>query len=199
MADCNETAWQAVQHPEQWLVPVLLIIGEAASGKTHLAELFHVRHDADKIEKPEDIQQVLQNSKPRVFDNVDRFMMNYPDSREDVFHLVNASMTDKVPLFLTAQRPPQEWVGLPDLLSRLQAANHIHIEEPNEDMIKQAYHKFFTDRGILVDNRVLDYLTTRSERSFAGIRRNVDLLDKASLEQSRKVTIPLIQSINLFE
>lgn len=198
VAECNELAWQAIQKPNEWVMPVLLIIGEAASGKTHLAEIFAQLHYGEKITHQDDITRALQSDKPRVFDNIDLFLINNSEAKEAVFHLVNASMTDKIPLLLTAQTSPQEWALLPDLLSRLQAANHVHLQEPNDDIIKKAYHKFFTDRGVLVDNRALEYLATRSERSFSGIRRNVDILDKAALEQSRKITVPFIQNINLF-
>lgn len=199
VAECNALAWQAIQNPAEWPVPVLLIMGEAASGKTHLTELFRTLHHADKVTDISGIQAALNRKNPRIFDDLDLFLIAHPKAVEDVFHLVNAAMTDKTPLLLTAQRPPQEWVSLPDLLSRLQAANHIELEEPSEDMIKIAYHKFFTDRGILVDNNVLDYLTIRSERSFASIRKTVELLDKMALEQSRKITIPLIKKLEIFE
>lgn len=199
VAECNALAWQAIQNPQDWPMPVLLVIGGSSSGKTFLTELFSVQHHAAKLVTRDDIRQALQDKNYHVFDNIDLFIKNNPDALEDVFHLVNAAMTDKTPLLLTAQTSPQDWVILPDLLSRLQAANHIMLEEPNDDMIKMAYRKFFTDRGILVDNRVLDYLTMRSERSFAGIRKVVEILDKAALEQSRKITIPLIQNLEIFE
>lgn len=199
IAKCNELAWQAIQQPTEWAMPVLLVTGEAVSGKTHLAEIFATLHDAVKITDLETVKQALESDHPRIFDNIDCFLRDYPQAAEDVFHLVNASITDKIPLLLTARNLPKEWAVLPDLLSRLQAANHIRLQEPNDEMIKNSYHKLFSDRGILVDHRVLEYLAARSERSFAGIRRNVELLDKAALEQSRKITIPLIKDIKLFD
>lgn len=199
VAECNELVWQAIQNPSEWRNPVLLVMGEASSGKTYLTKLFNNLHGADDVKDLHTIQKALHHKNARSFDDIDQFITAYPEAIEDVFHLVNASMTDKTPLLLTTSRPPQEWVTLPDLLSRLQAANHITLDEPNDEMIKGAYHKLFSDRGILVGQKVLDYLTLRSERSFAGIRNIVDILDKASLEQGRKITIPMIQGIDIFK
>ena len=87
----------------------------------------------------------------------------------------------------------------PDLLSRLQASQSVALDHPNEDMIKAAYQKIFLDRGLLVDPKVLDYLSVRSERSFSGIRHNIETLDRMALEQGKKVTIPLIHKAAIFE
>lgn len=198
VAECNALAWQSVQKTGTWHSPVLLLLGEAASGKTHLATIFAQLHQAVFLTSAEELQQALNLRTPRILENADRLLTEQPGLTEAVFHLVNHAMAEKVPLLITASRPPSQWVTLPDLLSRLQAAPHVTLEHPSEDMVTAAYQKLFSDRGILVDRRVLDYLTMRSERSFEMIRAAVDKLDTASLEQGRKITVPLIQSIDLF-
>lgn len=199
VADCNAQAWQTVKEPEKWLSPVQLLIGEKGSGKTHLAAIFRQIHTASVIDDPAMVQTALQQQQPMVLDNADHFLdRGGSEAAETLFHLLNHAINNRIPFLLSATHPPQYWAGLPDVLSRLQAAPHIILQPPDEEMLKAAYRKLFGDRGILVDERVLDYIALRSERSFSGIRQIVDRLDKASLEQGRKITIPLINKLDLF-
>lgn len=199
VAECNAHAWQAVQENAAWMSPVTMIIGGHGSGKTHLTAIFHTLNHADVLQTQADMEAALQNETScMVIDNVDKLTRGNAQVTETLFHLVNATLLRKGRLLLMASTPPAEWVKLPDLLSRLQASQQLTLQEPSEDMIKSAYQKLFADRGLLVDDKVLDFLALRSERSFDGINAIVDRLDVISLEQSRKITIPLIQSLDLF-
>lgn len=199
VADCNAQALQAMREPQKWKTPVLLLIGEAGSGKTHLAHIFQKLHDAASIGSSAAFDAVLAGDEMFVVvDAADSLLKDDPALAEKLFHLVNHVTAKQGRLLLTAKTIPVNWVSLPDLLSRLQIATHLMLEQPSEDMIRAAYQKLFADRSLLVDDKVLGYLTMRSERSFSGIRRIVETLDKAALERSRKITIPLIQSLDLF-
>jgi len=199
VASCNELALQAIKHPQNWKTPVLIVLGGIASGKTHLVRIFASLHQAKPVQSVEDLDAALLADEPLVvIDNADDLIRQNPVAIEKLFHLINGITARKGRLLLTAKTQPAQWVTLPDLLSRLQASSHLSLENPNEDMIKAAYQKLFTDRSLLVDDKVLDYLALRTERSFAGIKAVVDKLDVVSLEKSRKITIPLIQSLDLF-
>ena len=199
IAECNCLAFQAVQAPENWGSSVLILQGEKSSGKTHLMKIFQALHQAVDITSLADLKTALvKDHALLVIDDVDTLLTNDPEAVENLFHLINAMTAKQGKLLLTMTRPAAQWVVLPDLLSRLQAAPNLVLQEPQEDVIKSAYQKLFNDRSLLVDDKVLDYLTMRTERSFAGIQNIVGQLDKASLERVRKITIPLIQTLNLF-
>jgi chromosomal replication initiation ATPase DnaA len=53
--------------------------------------------------------------------------------------------------------------------------------------------KQFSDRQLLIDADVIDYLIPRLERTGTAIRQTVDLLDQESLAQGRKITIPFVR------
>lgn len=200
LAPCNQLAFQMIADPGQWTGHVLLLIGPAFSGKTHLAHIFAEKHRAVLVTTPEELGRAADDMPDRlVIDSVDMLIAEHPEVTEALFHLVNAAYLGQVTLLLTTRDQPAAWARLPDLLSRLQACQHIALAEPDEEMIKGAYQKLFVDRGLIVDNKVLDYMAVRSERSFSGIRRNVEMLDTLSLETARKITIPLIQTARLFE
>lgn len=199
VAPCNEHAFQAMQHADQWKTYGLLLTGPVFSGKTHLAHIFQKTHDALMVSDAKTLQNAVESDHAYVvIDSADRILSENPEITEALFHLVNAASLNQKYVLITALDQPAQWVKLPDLRSRLQACQHIELKQPDEEMIHGAYQKLFTDRGLLVDNKVLDYLALRSERSFAGIRKIVETLDTLALEQSRKITVPLIQSANLF-
>jgi chromosomal replication initiation ATPase DnaA len=193
VADCNRAAFDAVNNPAQWSSPVMVLLGGKGSGKTHLVNIFLQAQNADLIENTADIEAALQKQSGYfVIDDAETL-----GAEDKLFHLFNHVVATKGHLLLAMNHAPKEWVRLPDLLSRLNATPTFTVDNPDEDMIKNTYQKLFTDRGLFVDDKVLDYLTLRTERSFTGIHATVDTLDKASLETKRRITIPLVQSIDL--
>lgn len=199
VADCNATAMHRVRYPTDWPVPVFIIQGEANSGKSHLAAIFQKLHDAMNLVTKADIEAaLLSESSYFMMDNADRFLQD-DDAAESLFHLINHVLHKKARLLLTGATPPTSWARIPDLASRLRAGALVVLEQPSEDMIKASYQKMFMDRGLLVDDKVLDYLAMRSERSFSGIRAIVERLDVLALEQGRKITIPLIQAAGVLQ
>lgn len=195
VAECNKAGFDTVINPEEWPIPITMLIGDNASGKTHLAKIFQEHHHAFWIGNAADIETALQQNPPFiVVDDAHRI-----ENDEALFHLFNNILTRKARLLLTAPSESSTWIHLPDLLSRLKASHYVMLNNPDEPMIKAAYQKLFNDRGLFVDEKVLDYLSIRTERSFAGVVKNVDILDKAALRNKKKVTIPLINDSGLFE
>lgn len=195
VADCNKEACQAVSTPDEWPIPVTVMIGPAASGKSHLATIFKDLHGATFIKTSAEIDEALaMHPLFIVIDDADKIQAD-----EKLFHLFNSVLTRKARFLMTASSDPQEWIKLPDLLSRVKASHYITLENPDEAMIKLAYQKLFNDRGLFVDDKVLDYLALRTERSFAGVLKNVNILDQLALENKKRVTIPLITESKLFQ
>jgi chromosomal replication initiation ATPase DnaA len=195
VADCNRLAFDLITHPENWAGQILLLQGPDFSGKTHLAHIFAKLHNAKMFVFANGLEQETEQA--IVIDSVDKILTQHPEKTEALFHLVNDAILGQKRVLLTMREAPNQWAKLPDLLSRLQASQQISLQQPDEKMIKEAYKKLFIDRGLIVDNKVLDYLTLRSQRSFAEIRENVMKLDKIALEKGRKITIPMIQDSEL--
>ena len=194
VGDCNKEAFEAVIQPDEWPIPVTLLLGPAAGGKTHLAHIFAEKHGASFIKDEEGIDKALvEHPLFLVVDDADKI-----GNDEKLFHLFNSVLTRKARLLLVAGEEPQHWIKLPDLLSRIKAAHYIEMQNPDEEVIRLAYRKLFTERGLFVDDKVLDYLAVRTERSFAGVLKNVDKLDRLALANKKRVTIPLIADSKLF-
>ena len=57
------------------------------------------------------------------------------------------------------------------------------------------FRKQWRDRGIEAAADVTRYVLSRIERSFEGVARTVDALDKAALSQQRPLSIPLAREV----
>jgi chromosomal replication initiation ATPase DnaA len=79
-------------------------------------------------------------------------------------------------------------IELGDLRSRLRALPVVSLQEPDDQLFRALIVKFCTDRQLAVDESVVGYLATRIERSYAAVRRAVDLLDREGLRLGRPVT-----------
>lgn len=158
-----------------WPLPAALLIGPAGSGKSHLAAIFARRANA------------------RLWDDADRSI-----SEEALFHAWNAAMDERRPLLMTARSVPADWnLMLADLKSRLAATPRVQIRSPDDAMLEAVFRKQWRDRGIDASEEVTAYVLSRIERSFEGLAKAVEALDKAAMSQQRALTIPLAREVFL--
>jgi len=99
-------------------------------------------------------------------------------------------------LLVTAARPAQalDFV-LPDLGSRMRSLQHYQIQGlQDEDKVKVLVQRA-RNRGYELPPAVLDYWLARGPRGLGALLTDLETLDKASLAQQRKVTIPLLKRV----
>lgn len=155
-----------------WPLPVALLVGPRACGKTHLATLFARRANA------------------RLWEDAD-----LAGREEELFHAWNAALDERRPLLLTARTAPGDWnMLLADLKSRLAATPMVRIGPPDDRLLEALFLKLWRDRGVDVPADVARYVLARVERSFAGIAAAVDRIDDAALAGRRPVTVPLARA-----
>ncbi|SON56319.1 DnaA regulatory inactivator [Hartmannibacter diazotrophicus] len=193
----NQAAVAVIDRWPDWPSPVTVLSGPAGSGKSHLARVFAERSGALIVKAPD-----LVRHDPLALAAAGAVVVEDADGREGeglavdetaLFHLVNAVREEQTFLLVTAREEPGNWgLTLPDLLSRLRAAQPARLGPPDDDLLARVLVKLFADRQIEVDRNVIDYLLPRMERSFAAANRMVDVLDTASLSLGRRLTRPLV-------
>lgn len=172
VSEANRDAVEWLARPPLWPMPRCLLLGPAASGKTHLAGLFAARSGGLVI----DDADVLEDGEP-------------------LFHAWNAASATR-PLLLTARRLPRHWVHrLPDLASRLAATPQVQLADPDDALVEAVLAKRFADRGLKVGPEVLAWLALRIERSFAAAADVVARLDAMALAERRDITVPLAREL----
>jgi chromosomal replication initiation ATPase DnaA len=174
---------------------MLLLVGPAGSGKSHLGAIWAERAGAAKIAGEAlgeaDLPQ-LAAAKALLIDDADRLGV----AEAALFHLVNLTRESGASLLLTAKAAPDLWgLAKADLLSRLRLAPLAALGEPDEALARAVLVKLFDDRQLRVEPAVIDYLATRIERSLAAARAIVAALDREALARGRAVTRPMAAAL----
>ena len=189
----NAAALAAVAAWPAWPDRVLLLIGPEGSGKSHMARIWADRSGATLL-RPDDLAGDLRRlaGGPAVIEDADREAMPEPA----MFHLLNLVREAESSLLVTARRPPDTWsLGTPDLVSRLRLAPSVALAEPDEALMRAVLVKLFADRQLAVDTTLVDYLALRLDRSLAAARAAVEALDRASLDDGRRITRKLVAGL----
>lgn len=170
-----------------WPGPIAVLCGPPGSGKSHMARAWAdaanalvLRADALRRYETEPVAAI-------------NLVVEDADSGDicetALFHLLNHVRAGGGHCLVTSRQPPAAWkVKLPDLASRLRAAQLVTISEPDDELLRQVMVKLFADRQIAVDPGVIDYLLRRMDRSLDLANRLVAGMDREALARSGRVT-----------
>lgn len=102
---------------------------------------------------------------------------------------------DCCPVMASTLAPKQLADILPDLASRLSWGLTLRVAPLNEVALLQALKQVADKQGMMLSDEVAHFLLARVERSLPALVSVMDILAQASLEQQRKLTIPLVKSV----
>lgn len=192
ISDSNESAYQRIERWPDWPDPALLLIGPAGSGKSHLGAIWTSRAKAATIAAP-----ALAGPEPGelagagalLIEDIDAIGQGERGAQAPLFHLINRALLRRLPLVMTARRPPgPDTFDLPDLLSRLRLAPTVSIGAPDDALMRMVLVKLLMDRQLVVDVRLVDYAALRLDTSLEAARSFVDRLDREALARKSRVT-----------
>lgn len=193
-APSNAAALAMVERWPDWPDRILMLIGPAGSGKSHLIAIFAERAGAlvvDPTRLPTLDELVAAAPNAIAIDGLERI-----GDETALFHLLNFAVEHRVYVLMSARRPlTAETVRLPDLLSRLRRAPVVEIGAPDDELMRSVLQKLFRDRQLIVDPPALAYAALRLERSLDAARAFVAELDRAALAQRRPITRALTAQI----
>ena len=184
----NAAAVALIDGWPEWPNRIMFLVGPEGCGKSHLAAVWAEQagarliaaHALNAANVPGALATgalVVEDLKPGDFDE------------RALFHLMNLAREDGAFILFTARVPPSSFeIELKDLRSRLRAVPVVSLSPPDDQLFRALIVKFCADRQLSVDESVVGYLATRLERSYAAVRRAVELLDAEALRQGRPVT-----------
>ena len=195
LGDCNRQAFEFITSWPRWPSPFALLTGPPGSGKSHLASIWMEQTGAQLLASPAIATASADAINPSACLCIEDLVPGEIDQRS-LFHIFNLVRSAGGFLLLTSAEPLARWtVTLPDLLSRLRAATPVRLTEPDEDLFRRLLVKLLADRMISIDQRVLDFLVLRAERSYAAASGLVERLDEASLSHKRPITRPIAAEV----
>ena len=176
-----------------WPSPVVMLVGPAGSGKSHLARIWSEHADARAIvPRAGDASATEAETRAVLFEDADR--TDFDDTQ--LFHVINSVRQHGSSLLMTARTWPGMWpVSLADLRSRLKAATVVEIGEPDEELLSQVIVKLFADRQLQVEPKLVDYVVSRMERSMQAAQQIVDRVDFLALARGSRITRALVQEV----
>ncbi len=195
VSDCNRAAVRLIDAWPGWQDNVQLLVGPAASGKTHLVRVWQALSGAPSL-RPADLDigaiDAMGEGAPLAVEDADRLAYD----EKALFHLINLAREKRLFVLLTARAMPGGWsVALPDLASRLAGLPVVEIGAPDEALLRTVMLKQFTDRQLDIDPKLLEYLAIRVDRSLQAASAAVEAVDRAALASGRKITRKLISDV----
>ncbi|MGE4430129.1 MAG: chromosomal replication initiator DnaA [Sphingobium sp.] len=174
VSDANRLVLRHIEGWRDWPIPISILSGPARSGKSTLGRHFSAL------------------SGGLVIDNADQNAGQEEDM--SLFHQWNIARDSGRPLLLVGQDAPALWpVTLPDLRSRLAAAPHVRIAEPDDALVRQLIETGLAQGGSAYAADVPEWLTRRIERSYAAVADMLVRLNRLSLAASRRISVPLLK------
>lgn len=115
--------------------------------------------------------------------------------QQDLFrHLVRLAHAGER-LLVTMDLPPDAQTGLrEDVRTRLGAGHIYRLEPLDEPAQRRLLAKRAEQRGWALTPEVLDYLYQRAPRDLSSLAGLIRRLDELSLEQKRRITLPLLRA-----
>lgn len=117
-------------------------------------------------------------------------------SEVELFHCINRCREKDTRLILAADRAPQELgLKLKDLQTRLAWGLVFHLHALGEEALRGAFRREIEARALQASEEVLGYVLKRFPRDLPTLKQVVDQLDRVSLSEQRRITIPFIKSV----
>ncbi len=118
------------------------------------------------------------------------------DSEVAFFHCINRCRQANTQLLLAADRQPDHLgIALPDLTTRLKWGPVFHLPALNDKELGDAIRHQLESRALQISDDVIDYLLKRFPRDIASLKQLIDQLDKTSMTEQRRITIPLVRQV----
>ena len=178
-----------------WPNRIMLLVGPEGCGKSHLAAIWAEQAGARAISA----HALTATAVPGALATGALVLEDLRSSDVDeraLFHLLNLAREDGAFVLITARTAPAAFaIELRDLRSRLRALPTVSLLPPDDQLFRALIVKFCADRQLAIDETVVGYLTNRIERSYAAVRRAVELLDAEALRLGRPVTRALAAEV----
>jgi DnaA-homolog protein len=180
--------------------------GNAGVGRSHLLQACcHVLHEKNLSVIYLPLTQI-NHLDFSVFENLENFSLvclddiqiiaGKPELEEALFHLYNKILNNKNLLLLAANTtPPNLKLQLPDLTSRLMSGMVFQVHGLNDEEKLAALQLRAQLRGLELSNEVGQFLLRHYPRDFASLFKALEKLDRVSLTEQRRLTIPFVKQV----
>ena len=176
----------------KWEKNFINIIGEKLSGKTHLTNIFINKNKGIKIKAKSLSNDHLK--KIKIYQNIILENLTSDINEKLLYSLLNLIEQDNKYLIITSFDPIVDIdFKLNDLKSRTKSFILLNIEKPDDELIFAIILKNLSDRQILLDKKLINYIIKRIDRSYSKIHDFIYKIDQLSLKKKKSVDLNIIK------
>ena len=176
----------------KWEKNFINLVGENFSGKTHLTNIFLEKFRGIKISFKNIDNNFLK--KIKIFENIVLEDLNEDIDEKLLYTLINIIDQDNKYLIITSTKPIVDYdFKLTDLNSRSKNFLISQIEKPGDDLLYALILKNLSDRQILIEKKLIDYIINRIDRSYGKISEFIYKIDEISLKRKKSIDFKIIK------
>ena len=186
----NKNTFDILSNWPKWEKKFLNITGDKYSGKTHLINIFikkfkGIKFDADSL-CDKDLTKI------KIYENI--ILENLSENVDEklIYTLLNIIDIDNKYIIVTSEKPIVEInFSLHDLKSRTKNFIIQKIEKPDDELIL----KNLSDRQISIDEKLINFIIKRIDRSYGNIFNFIYKIDEVSLKRKKPIDFKLIREV----
>ena len=193
VSNSNKHVYKMINIWPKWEKKFLNICGKKFSGKTHLINIFKKKNTAFKIDARKlnnNIPSELKFNQNIIIEN-----LNENINEELLYSIYNLVDLEDKYLIITSNIPISKInFKLQDLKSRCNNFIISKIDDPDDDLIYALIIKNLSDRQILIDKKLVDYIIKRIDRSYGKISNFIYKIDEISLKEKKPIDFKIIKT-----
>ena len=178
----------------KWERNFVNVSGEKLSGKTHLMNIFLQKNKGIKFEgkslQTDDLKKI------KIYENIVIENLSSEVNEKLLYSLFNLIEQDNKFIIITSTKPI---VNIPfdlkDLKSRAKNFILLNIEKPDDVLIFAIMLKNLSDRQISLDDKFIEFIIKRIERSYSKIYDFIYKIDQLSLKKKKSIDFKIIKEV----
>ena len=178
----------------KWGRNFINVTGEKFSGKTHLMNIFLQKNKGIKFEG-----KYFQNDdlkKIKIYENIVIENLSSDIDEKLFYSLFNLIEQDNKFIIVTSLKPiVKVTFDLEDLRSRAKNFILLNIEKPDDELIFAIILKNLSDRQISLDDKFIEFIVKRIERSYSKIYDFIYKIDQLSLKKKKSIDFKIIKQV----
>ena len=184
--------------------PQIFLWGVASTGKTHVLQaMCRIAAESHKRTMYIPLKELISQDPSSIAELQDLDLVCIDDVHviakntqweQALFNFINHHRAQKTTIVISSlSTPTDNLFDLPDLNSRAVWGPVYKLTPLNEEQLEQALLLHEKAYGLELTDEVRHYLMTRYQRDVPTLVGMLDVLDKASLQEQRKITIPFLK------
>ena len=194
VSKCNFYSYKLINDWPKWEKKFLNICGDKSSGKTHLTNIFIKKFKGLKIDTKKFTNDKLKEIK--IYENI--ILENFNENVDErlIYSLFNIIDQDNKFLIINSRIPISKInFKLKDLKSRAKNCLIAKIEKPDDDLMFALILKNLSDRQIVIDKKLINFIIKKVDRSYDKIFEFIYKIDEISLKKKKSIDFKIINEV----